>query len=626
MIDLSASDDGILLRAVALHQAGQLQQAEPLYRKALACRPDHPDALHLLGVLNGQLGRLDEAIELIRRAITLSPAVARYHCNLGKFLGDKGLLDEAVATLRTAIDLAPDYAQAPSNLGAVLNAMGRFDQAATVCRDALAIAPRLVAAYINLGNAFRGQTRPDEAIATYRAGLEIEPGNAELQHNLGNLLKDTGQVEGAIAAYRAALRVRPDFAETRHHLINTLHYSPAYDAAALGEEARCWHRVHVAPLPRSCRPHDNDRTPDRRLRVGYVSPDFREHPVGLNLLPLFREHDRALIELYCYSGAARADGVTERFRALADRWCDIAGLSHSQVAELVRRDTIDVLVDLSLHAAGNRLFVFALEPAPVQVTFAGYPGTTGLEAIGYRLTDPYLDPPGADESVYSEESIRLPDTFWCYEPLADEVEVGPPPATARGVVTFGCLNNFCKVNESVLRLWARVMSEIPSSGLLVSSPPGESRQRMLAILQAAGIAAGRVETVGHMPRLDYLRSYDRIDVGLDTTPYNGHTTSLDAYWMGVPVVTLVGHTIVGRAGLSQLTNLGLSELVARTDDDYVRISVDLARDQGRLMHLRSTLRQRMRRSPLMDGARFARNVEGAFREMWRRWCAAGASA
>ena len=271
--------------------------------------------------------------------------------------------------------------------------------------------------------------------------------------------------------------------------------------------------------------------------------------------------------------------------------------------------------------ANNRLAVFARQPAPVQTTFAGYPGSTGLDTIAYRLTDPYLDPPGLNDSFYSETSIRLPDTFWCYDPLVTELAVNALPAESQGHITFGCLNNFCKVNEQVLRLWARILKTVDRSRLMVLCPEGSHRQSLLDLLQREEINSDRIELMAHRPRRQYLELYHRIDVGLDTFPYNGHTTSLDSFWMGVPVITLVGQTVVGRAGLSQLTNLGLKELVAQTPEQYIQIATDLAGDLPRLAELRRTLRPRMQASPLMDAPRFARNIEAAYRQMWRNWCA-----
>jgi predicted O-linked N-acetylglucosamine transferase (SPINDLY family) len=406
-------------------------------------------------------------------------------------------------------------------------------------------------------------------------------------------------------------------------LLFALQYHPDYDAQKLREETRLWSQKHAEPLKKFFRPHANDRDPERRLRIGYVSPDFRDHVVAHSLLPLLRRHDHEQVEVFCYANVTYPDRHTEEFRRCADVWRSIVQMSDSRAADLIRQDRIDILVDLALHTGDNRFAVFAQKPAPVQVAFAGYPGSTGLETIDYRLTDPYLDPPGLNDQFYSETSIRLPDSFWCYDPLTTEPAVNPLPAQAKGRVTFGCLNNFCKVSEPVLRLWSRVLNAVERSQLLILCAEGSHRQPLLEMLQGEGITADRVELVAGRPRLQYLELYHRIDVGLDTFPYNGHTTSLDSYWMGVPVVTLVGQTVVGRAGLSQLTNLGLPELIAEAPEQYVQIAADLARDLPRLAELRRTLRGRMEASPLMDAPRFARNIEAAYRQMWRNWCESG---
>ncbi len=272
-----------------------------------------------------------------------------------------------------------------------------------------------------------------------------------------------------------------------------------------------------------------------------------------------------------------------------------------------------------MHMSRTRLLMLARKPAPIQVTWLAYPGTTGVSAIDYRLTDVNLDPPGMFEGCYTEESVRLPDTFWCYDPLAAEPAVGPLPVVEKGYVTFGNFNNFCKINPGVLTLWAEVMKAVPGSKLLFLSGEGDHRDRTVDLLRQNGVTPDRIEVRGRMPRTRYLELYNQTDIGLDTIPYNGHTTSLDSFWMGVPVVTLVGNTVVGRAGLCQLKNLGLPELIAETPEQYVRIVADLAKDLPRLSALRAGLRERMRTSPLMDGPRFARNVESAYRTMWQRW-------
>jgi len=357
------------------------------------------------------------------------------------------------------------------------------------------------------------------------------------------------------------------------------------------------------------------------MRIGYVSPDFRDHVDSFFTIPLLANHDHQQCEIFCYASVARPDAVTERLRGYADVWRSTVKLTDQELADLVRSDQIDILVDLKMHTANNRLLMFAQRPAPVQVCWLAYPGTTGLSTIDYRLTDPYLDPPGLFDSFYAEESLRLPETFWCYDPLTDQPPVNALPARTSGVITFGCLNNFCKVNEDCLMLWARVLQAVPQSRLLLLAPSDPARERVLAILQQEGIAAARVEFANRVPRPEYLKLYHRFDFGLDPVPYNGHTTSLDAFWMGVPTLTLVStKTVLGRGGWTQLCNLGLQELAAETPEQYVALAAGLAGDLTRLEELRSTLRQRMLRSPLMDGKRFARHVEQLYRQMWRRWC------
>jgi predicted O-linked N-acetylglucosamine transferase (SPINDLY family) len=314
--------------------------------------------------------------------------------------------------------------------------------------------------------------------------------------------------------------------------------------------------------------------------------------------------------------------MTGQFQQHADHWRSIVGMSDEDAAEQIRSDKIDILVDLSLHMARNRLPILARKPAPVQATFAGYPGSTGLTTVDYRLSDPYLDPPGIDESIYSEKTIRLPDSFWCYDPLeCRDILVNSLPALENARVTFGCLSNFCKISDETLRLWARVMQQVQGSRLLLLAHPGSHRRRTTDKLGQLGVDPTRVEFVPQQRRRAYLQTYHSIDLGLDSFPYNGHTTSLDSLWMSVPVVTRVGQTAVSRAGWSQLSNLQLPEMAGHTAEQFVDIAVKLARDFPRLKTLRSIVRQRMEQSPLMDAPRFARNIESAYRQMWRTWCA-----
>jgi protein O-GlcNAc transferase len=641
--------------ALQHHQAGRLQEAEPLYAQILARQPENLGALRNLALIAHQSGRDGMAVDLIRRAIAVTPndavihsdlgialkqagqldeAIAAYrysialnpgnadvHNNLGNALKQKGWLDKAIEAYRQAIALRPDFAGAHHNLGFALGDKGQFEESIAAYRQAIHFKPKYAEAHNNLGMALKKVGRLDEAVAAFRGAIAVNFNTPEAHNNLGNALKHKGQLDEAIAAYRQAAALDPGNALIDSNLLSILLFHPGYDAPAIAEENRRWARQHAEPLRKFIQDHSNDPSPDRRLRIGYVSPDFRNHVVARNLMPVFDCHDRARFEITCYSCVQAPDAMTSQFQQKADVWRDIAGLGDERAAEQIREDRIDILVDLALHLADNRLLVFARKPAPVQVTFAGYPGSTGLETIDYRLTDPHLDPPGLNDEFYSEKSYRLPHTFWCFDPRGDEVAVGALPAQTNGHVTFGCLNNFCKITEPVLQLWARVLKMADRSRILILCPEGNHRQRVLDVMRREGVNPDRVELVSHRPRVQYLKIYNRIDVGLDSFPYNGHSTSLDSLWMGVPVVTLVGKTVVGRAGLSQLNNLGLTELIARTPEEYVRIASELAGDLPRLAELRRTLRPRMEASGLMDAAGFTRGIEAAYREMWRAWCA-----
>jgi predicted O-linked N-acetylglucosamine transferase (SPINDLY family) len=538
--------------AAALHKAGRLAEAEAALRQVLNRHPDHPAAVHLLGIVAGRLGRTAESVQLLRRAVQLQPHSALAHHNLAFALRISGAADEAITEFNHAIQIRPDFAEAHSNLGNALIDIGQFDQ--------------------------------------------------------------------AIASHRQAVRLSPDDAKEHSNLVLILHYHPGYDARMIHEELRRWNQQHAEPLKKLIQPHTNTRDPDRRLRIGYVSPDFRECVIGPSLLPLLRQHDHRQMEIFCYANVLRPDARTDELRRHTDVWRNIVGLSDSQAADQIRRDGIDILVDLALHTAKNRLLVFAHKPAPVQVTYLGYCGSTGMDAMDYRLSDPYLDPSDSDLSFYSERTIRLPETYWCYGVTGPTPDPSPPPAAAAGYVTFGCLYNPVKVSPPALDLWVEILRQLPQSRLIIHSPPGTRLDAMRERFVGKGISPDRLQFPNWQPWPEYVRTYGRIDIALDPFPWGGGITTCDALWMGVPVVSLVGRTAVGRGGASILTNIGVPDLIARTPEQYVQIATDLAGDLPRLAELRRTLRARMQASPLMDAPRFARNVEAAYRQMWRNWC------
>ena len=648
--------EALMGAGAACRALGLGPEAIAAFGQAAALKPDHAEAHNNLGIALQDTGLLGPAIAAFDRAVGLPEDYPLAHANLGNVLLLDRQVDRAVAVLEGAVSRWPEFTDAWYNLGNAAFARCRFPRAAEAFRRALVLDPGHLPARNNLGNVLQAQGLNQEALDTYLEAIRIDPAfvdgynnasaaaralgrmdDAErllrealalrpdfhITHcNLGNVLKDTGLMEEAIQCFRRALELDPGDSVTHSNLAYAVSFLPGFAPEAILEENLRWDRAHGQPLPGAeGLGHGNLPDPGRRLRIGYVSPDFREHCQALFTLPVLTHHDHGQVEVFCYAKVPRPDATTRRIAQLADVWRDTEGLGDAEVARLVQADGIDILVDLTMHMSNGRPRTFACRPAPVQVAWLAYPGTTGLAAMDYRLTDPYLDPPGEHDDWYSERSIRLPDTFWCYDPLTAQPEPGPLPALGNGYVTFGSLNNFCKVTTAVLAQWARVLSAVPRSRLLLLSQPGSHRQRVLEGMAAGGIAPERIEFAPFRPRLEYLALYRRVDLGLDTFPYNGHTTSLDAFWMGVPVVSRLGDTVVGRAGWSQLCNLGLPELAGATDDAFVTLAVGLAGDLPRLAGLRAGLRARMEASPLMDAARFTRNLEAAYRDIWQRWCA-----
>ena len=581
----------LLAVGLKLHQAGRLAEAEVWYRRVLAVQPNHADALHLLGVVAHQLGRHDLAVELIRQAIQRNGQAPNYFSNLGEALREQGKLDEAVAEYRQAISIEPDFADAHSNLGIALRERGKLD----------------------------------EAVAAYRQAISIKPDFANAHSNLGNALREQGKLDDAVAAYRQAISIKPDFADAFSNLLLCLNYNDGSTADYLFAAHREWDERYGRQAPRPTA-YANGREVGRQLKIGYLSPDFRQHSVAYFVEPLLKAHDRQAVEVFCYAEVMRPDTVTAHLQGLADHWLVTVGLSDDELAARIRTDGIDILVDLAGHTANNRLRVFARKPAPVQATWLGYPNTTGLEAIDYRLVDAVTDPAGEADAWASETLVRLEGGFHCYGGLKGAPEPGVPPCLAAGTVTFGSLNNPVKLSAATLDVWATLLSRLPQARLLLKgkpfSDPG-TRALFLARLGKRGVAAERVELMVWLPgAAEHLEMYHQVDIALDPFPYNGTTTTCEALWMGVPVLTLRGDRHAGRVGASLLSQISLPDLIANSVEEYVEIAVALASEPARLMDLRRSLRPRIAASPLCDGRAFARKIEAAFRTMWQHWCEA----
>jgi predicted O-linked N-acetylglucosamine transferase (SPINDLY family) len=608
-------------RALRAYESGNRSSAEVLLKQLTLREPEHAAGHYVLGLLALESGRNELALDRFSNACRFEPGNAGFLTNRAEAARRLGRLEEAIAGFETALLLDATRVEACFNLGLALDARGELVRARDAFAAAVALRPaqptllhRLAQAQLDLGEL-------DLAVETLQAVLAVAPGDQRAFSRLGSVLLYLGRHDEALASLERALELSPNDAASHSALIFQLSFQPRGDARRILDAAREFARRHEQPLVKT-RPasYHNAREPERRLRVGYVSADYRLHVTANVVLPLLRHHDPKAFEIYCYSSGRRSDATTEIFRCVSHHFRDISDLDDATAAKLVARDQIDVLVDLTMHMAENRLLLFARKPAPVQLSWFAYPGTTGLSAIDYRVTDVHLDPPGQGDESYSEESLRLPDSFWCWEPLLEPLDCGPPPCLARGLVTFGCLNNFCKVNDDTLDLWARVLLAVPGSQLLLQAPDGSARKRVIERLSRRDVASARVRFVSHQPRSEYFALYREIDIGLDTLPYNGHTTSLDAFWMGVPMLTLIGTTLVGRAGLCQAVNLGLTELVASSSEQFVARAAELAQNPDRLAELRGSLRSRLVESPLMNGARFARAMEDAYRAAWRAWC------
>jgi len=640
-------------QARQLHQAGKAGEAEIIYRRILAQQPNHSEALNLLGVIESQRGNTDLAAELFKKAIAADPSSAvnynnlavvandlgRYdaaaqagceairlrpnyaqaHYNLGNAFRGQGQATEALDAYRRAIQIQPDYFEAYNNLGNLLNEKGLTTEAHRVYLTALKLKPDYAETHNNIGTILHSSNQLDAAISAYHNAIKFKPDFADAHNNLGSALKDQGLIKESLEEYRIALHINPNYHQAHSNLILTMHCDAATDTTEISRCLAKWNQLHAEPLKNFIQSHLNDPDPERRLRIGYVSADFREHVVGWNLLPLFLEHNHALFDIFCYSSVKKSDPVTEILRSKTHAWRDIHGVQDAQAAQMIRDDKIDILVDLAVHSGDNRLLIFARKPAPIQVTWLGYPGSTGLKTIDYRLSDPYLDPPDIDLNVYSEKTVRLPETYWCYRPGGLAPQIAPLPAMSAGRVTFGCLNNFSKVSPAALNLWSQKLRDVPKSRLILHAKAGSHLDAVRKFLAQNGVASERVEFVGCQSWPDYINTYNRIDIALDPFPYNGGITTCDSLYMGVPVVSLSGQTAVGRAGKSILTNVGLPELVAKTPEEYVEIAVKLAGDLPWLAELRKTLRQRMEHSPLMDAKRFTNNVEAIYRDIWRQW-------
>jgi protein O-GlcNAc transferase len=650
-------------RGTILLDRGDAQQALEAFTKALQYKPDSAGAHFNLGAAYARLERHEAATSAYRQALTLRPDFAEAEMALGAALQEQGRDEEAMKSYRRALEIQPGYAEAqdklayslvrldqfdeaavcfrqilvrdPHNvnvlnsLGLILNFKGQLHEAVSQYRLAVKIKPDFLAAHGNLGNVLMDLHKFSDAAASYHKVLELDPNSADAYNNLGTAFKDLGELDKALASYRKAMTLKPELLVAHSNLLMVQNYLSEQPPQELVEEARRFGETaaHLAPPPE---PLNNSPVPDRCLRVGIVSADLSAHPVGYfieSILAALVTEAAGRLEMFAYANSSQSDEVTERIKSPLQGWHPVHDQSDESLAQRIRDDRIDILIDLSGHTGGNRLPVFARRPAPVQISWLGYFATTGVPAIDYLVADPWTLPSQLEQH-FTEKILRLPETRLCFTPPTLDLNTMPLPALANGYVTFACFNALPKMGDAVVALWARILQAVPGSRLhLMASQLSEAstRQTTLERFMAQGIDATRLLIQGPMPRIKYLQTYQRVDIALDPFPYTGGTTTAEALWMGVPVLTLAGNTFLSRQGVGLLMNAGLPEWIASDADDYVRRAVAHAGDLQKLSALRAGLRPQVLASPLFDAPRFARHFEAALRGIWHKWCGQGTS-
>jgi predicted O-linked N-acetylglucosamine transferase (SPINDLY family) len=617
------SKESVLQQAMDLHKAGRSSDAEDLYRKFLSEKPDHPYALYYCAMLLNERGRAKKAIKMIKRALVNKPDFPKALYYLGGIHVEHGKLDDAVSCFRQVTSLMPDFFFAHYDLGVVLGEQGELDEAIASYNQALKVKPDNYMALYNLGCALRDQGRLEESISIYRKALKVKPDAFESLYDQGSALQVQGSLDEAISIYRKALKVKPEDIKAHNSFIFTLYYMSDITQEEIYHESLLWSERFAQIKPGK---HENDLRSDRRLRVGYVSPDFRMHSVFYFIEPVIKAHDREKVEVFCYANVEiqDQDQATRHLQALAEHWISIIGKSDEEIVTRIKKDKIDILVDLAGFTNNNSLTVFARKPAPIQVTWLGCPNTTGLQTMDYRLTDAIADPLDGEDRFYSEELIRLDHGFLCYNPFLSVPEVNPPPCIDHNHVTFGSFNNLTKVTPEVIRVWAGILHAVPDSQLLLKASQFADEQtmkRFKEMFASHDIAHERLVMLKRTPsNEEHLGLYSKVDIGLDTFPYNGTTTTCEALWMGVPVVTLVGERHAGRVGASILKRVGLENLVASNVDQYIELARSLAADRDRLQEMRLNMRDRMQKSNLMDSELFTNHLEEVYRGMWDKYC------
>lgn len=582
------------------------------------------EAWYFYGTVNGQLGHINNAIACFRNAIKINPGFAQAHYGLGEAFANQRKMEDAIKHYQLAIECQSSCpALFYASLGHALNYAGRRGEARDNFHKALQLEPDNPNVCNCLGNIYKDNDQLNKAIRFYEQARACAPQAPTAYHNLGGIYIEQGKFEEAISSYRQALVLHPELYKTHSGLLFCLNYDPELSPETKLKEHKNWGRRHTVFKP-AFKVENHVPDSERKIRVGYVSNDMKQHAVSFFFEPLLASHNRLSIETFCYSNTDSPDHTTKRLRKYADNWRDISTDEDDHVCQRIVQDNIDILVDLDGHTGSNRLRVFGMRPAPIQVSYLGYPATTGVRAMDYRLSDNWADPPGKADGYFVEKIIRLPKGFLCFKPLDTDCRIGSLPMLDADEITFGSFNNLAKISAKVIAIWSKILHALPNSRLLLKYrhlQDSNTRDRYLKMFSANGINPGRLTLLGRSDTIEqHLSAYNAIDIALDTFPYNGTTTTCDALWMGVPVITLSGHEHAGRVGHSLLSRVGLEAFIAESPGTYVDLAVQWASRPAELASLRANLRNNFTRSVVCDPESLATDIEAAYRNMWSSWC------
>lgn len=619
-------DTALALLAGVAHASGQFEEATTLINQAIEINPSVPVYHDNLGNLHKSLNNLGEALTCFEKVITLQPDNLHALLQLADCYEQTNKPEEALNHYKRALTLNPAIAEIHYTLGRLYLGTKDFKAATTSFRSACTLKPMYGEAISGLGDALRLTGYFDEAIDCYERALPIhgQVNPAFIHSNIGTCKQYLGNIEGAIASFKNAMSLMPDNYVLHTNLLMALNYSSKHSPEEVFQEHRSFGINHENQNTCNIAAYTNDRDPNRILKIGYVSSNFYDHSVAHFIKPVIENHDHTRFQVYGYYNNTRNDTVTAQFRSMIPNWRTVTDLSDDDLASTIHDDDIDILVDLNGHTADNRLLVFARKPAPIQVSWIGYPNTTGLTSMDYKITDAFADPPGNSDHLHTERLIRLADTFSCFSPPDPCPEVLAPPVLENGHITFGSFNNYAKITPQVLEVWCKLLNRCPGSHLLLKDQLFQDekvRNRIKATFHISGIANNRIELLAKdASKFTHLQRYANVDIALDPFPYNGTTTTCEALWMGVPVITLTGTVHAGRVSSSQIQAIGLNEFVAQTFDQYIEIAAEFSHKVEYLQQLRSTMRERMAASSLMNADVFTRKLEAAYREIWHKRC------